>query len=226
MIRVLLIIVLSVFLFAQKIEILGEKSFSTKNILTVYDGIVIKKDLILSAQKIIYNPNTNYLFAKGNVYINFGTNYVLTNNIELNITNNNLIANPFFLFNFKDEDWINSTSSKVINNQYYAKKALTSTCNIDNPDWEISTTSLDYNKTNKWINLYNPRLYLKGIPILYLPYLGFSFDKTRSSGFLRPLFGYSANEGLLLTTPYYQVLGASADLEIDPTIRTRRGKGI
>ena len=66
----------------------------------------------------------------------------------------------------------------------------------------------------------------KDIPIFYLPYLGFSLNKTRSSGFLRPQFGFSANEGFLFTQPYYQTLGLSADLEIDPTIRTKRGKGI
>ena len=83
-----------------------------------------------------------------------------------------------------------------------------------------------YNKDTKWIDMNNPVLYLKDIPIFYLPYLGFSLNKTRSSGFLKPLFGFSENEGFLFTQPYYQTLGLSADLEIDPTIRTKRGKGI
>ena len=213
-------------LFAGNIEIFGEKSSSTKHTVVVYNGMLIKKDLTLSAQKIVYNPDTNFLYASGNVYINFDNSYILANKVKLNVKNNDLEAKPFFLFNFEDEDWINAISSKKINNKYISKKSIASTCNVNHPDWKIIATSVEYNKDNKWIDLYNPTLYLKDLPIIYMPYLGFSLSKERRSGFLRPIFGYSAYEGFLLTIPYYQVLGDMADLEIDPTIRTRRGKGI
>jgi LPS-assembly protein len=223
----LILILISVFsLFAENIEILGEKSFSTKKTITTYNAMLIKKDLILSAQKIVYNPNTHYLYATGNVYINFGTSYILTNSVKINVKNNNLEAKPFFLFNFDNDDWINSVYSKKIDNMYFSTKSIASTCNVNHPDWKIIATSIDYNKNNKWINLYNPTLYIKDVPIVYLPYLGFSLSKQRRSGFLRPIFGYSADEGLLLTIPYYQVLGDAADLELDPTIRTNRGQGL
>ncbi|NPA55341.1 MAG: LPS-assembly protein LptD [Epsilonproteobacteria bacterium] len=107
-----------------------------------------------------------------------------------------------------------------------AKYSIASTCDIAQPDWKIEATSLKYNKQTKWLDLYNPTLYIKDIPILYLPYLGFSLNKTRSSGFLKPLIGYSVNEGFLFTLPYYEVISPAADLEIDPTIRTKRGEGV
>jgi LPS-assembly protein len=103
---------------------------------------------------------------------------------------------------------------------------ITSTCNPINPDWKIISSSSVYNKKTKWVDLYNPTLYVKDVPILYLPYLGFSTNKTRKSGFLRPIFGISGSEGILFTQPYYQIFGDIADLEIEPTIRTKRGKGI
>ena len=227
MIKIILILLVIVSSFASEIEMFGAKSVSKNNVTTVYDGVLFKDAMIVSAKKIVYDKNKNIVIAKDNVYINYDKNdYILANIVKIDLNTNNIQADPFFFFNYKDNGWINAKKAFSTNNIYNAKTAIASTCSVNNPDWRIEATSVDYNKQTKWINLYNPRLFLKGIPILYLPYLGFSLDKTRHSGFLRPLIGYSANEGLLLTVPYYQVLGEAADLEIDPTIRNQRGKGI
>ena len=214
-------------LLYAKVEILGASSFSKNDIMIVKNGVLLKDEMIVSANSIEYNKTSKIVIAKGNVYINYDKqDYILSNYVKINLNNKNIEAEPFFLFSFKDNSWINSSSAKQNDITYTAKQSIASTCDVNNPDWKIIASNIKYNKKTKWMDFYNPRLYLKGIPILYFPYLGFSLDKTRSSGFLRPLFGYSANEGLLLTTPYYQILGESADLEIDPTIRTKRGKGI
>jgi len=227
MIKLFLIFISFIVVFANEVELFGQNSFSKNNITTVTNGVFLKDGMIVSANTLVYDKNKNIVIAKGNVYINYSKkDYILSNEVKINLVDNSVIANPFFLFDYKDNGWINAKDGKNINDKYIAKNAISSTCSVNSPDWKIVATSVDYNKQTKWLNLYNPRLYLKGIPVFYLPYLGFSLDKTRSSGFLRPLFGYSANEGVLLTVPYYQILGETADFEIDPTIRNQRGKGI
>jgi len=226
MIKIFLLLILIFNLYAE-VEIFGSSSLLYKNLVIVNNGLLIKDGMIVSADRLEYNKTSNVIIAKGNVYINYDKqDFILSNNIKISLKDNKLVASPFFLFNIKDNSWINSDKAKQTKNFYIANNSMASTCNVNNPDWKIVATSVKYNKQTKWIDMYNPRLYIKDVPIFYLPYLGFSLNKTRSSGFLKPLFGYSVNEGFLFTFPYYQVLGNAADLEIDPTIRTRRGKGI
>jgi len=227
MIKIIFIIFSFIFLFAENIEVFGVKSEIKNNKIIIYDGILIKDNMILSANKIEYDKVSKIVKAEGNIYINYDKyDYILANKVLIDLKTNGISASPFFLFNFKDNSWITSNEVKNMGEWYYGKYSIASTCEIINPDWKIISTSINYNKQTKWIDLYNPTLYIHEVPVLYLPYLGFSLNKTRSSGFLTPLIGYSANEGLLLTTPYYQTLGRVADLELDPTIRTKRGKGI
>jgi len=226
MIKIFLLFFSTIWLYAS-VEVFGTSSIIKKDLIIVQNGLLIKDGMLISANRLEYNKKTNIIDAVGNVYINYDkSDYILSNHIRINLNNNQLVANPFFLFNFKDNSWINSTLAEQTNNIYLAKTSVASTCSVNNPDWKIESSSVKYNKKTKWVDMYNPRLYIKDIPVFYFPYLGFSLDRTRSSGFLRPLFGYSANEGFLFTLPYYQVLGPLADLEIDPTIRTKRGEGV
>ena len=215
-------------MFANEIvEVFGEKSTLKNGLVEIKDAVLIDKEKIVSGKKLFYDKNRSIVSIFGNVYINYDKyDYILSNRVIINLNENRVIAEPLFLFNYKDKSWINSVFADNKNSFYQAKKSVASTCSVNKPDWKLVASSLNYDKKSKWINLYNPILYLKGIPILYLPYLGFSLDKSRSSGFLRPIFGFSDDEGFLFTIPYYQTLGVSADIELDPTIRSKRGKGI
>jgi len=223
----IIFIFLSIFLYGFEIEVLGETSSSKNGIITINNGILIKDDLLISANQIIYNKNTKIVKAKGNVYLNYKKdNFLLSDNVIIELDSKNLSLKPFFIFNFTSDSWIGAKESINTDNKYILKNSVASTCNPTNPDWKIVSSSGIYNKKTKWFSLYNPTLYFKNLPILYLPYVGFSLDKTRRSGFLKPLLGFSNDEGWLFTLPYYQIFGEVADLEIAPTIRTKRGKGV
>jgi LPS-assembly protein len=221
-----IIVFISIFLYAD-VRVFGESAKLADNRVFVDDSFLIKDSMFVSAKEIIYDKNRNFIYAKGDVYITYDkNNYILSNYVEIDLKTKYILAKPFFVFNFGDNSWVSSNEAANRDDIYFAKHSIASTCEVNNPDWKIVATSVKYDKSKKWIDLYNPILYIKDIPVLYLPYLGYSLDKTRSSGFLKPLFGFSENEGFLFTQPYYQTLGLSADLEIDPTIRTKRGKGI
>jgi LPS-assembly protein len=218
---------LIVFLFAKNITLLAQHAVTKNNLLILTNGVFIKNNIIISANQIIYDKNTSIIEAKGNVYINYGYNRIITGKeAYINLNTKNVKIIPFFMFAFDDVTWMSGKKMIQKNQIYNVNNMITSTCSPVNPDWKIIASSSQYNKKTKFVTLYNPTLYIKNIPILYLPYLSFSTDKTRRSGILRPVFGFSNSEGILFTLPYYYVLGDSADLEIDPTIRTNRGKGI
>lgn len=205
--KIVLSLFLSMFLFASDVVVFGSSSYTNKNLLTIQNATLIKQGIRISAKTIIYNKTTKIATAIGDVYINYENNDdVIAKQAKIDLKTNEVFASPLFLFDLKDNGWITSKHVKAKKDIYLAKASVASTCVVDKPDWKLSSTSLKYNKTTKWIDLYNPVLYIKDVPILYLPYLSFSLNKTRTSGFLTPVFGYSANEGALFTFPYYQTL--------------------
>jgi LPS-assembly protein len=232
MIRIFLFLTLPLFfLYAEmeRIKVFGSNGDMKDDKIVIYNSFLIKKGIFLSAKTIIYDKEMETITAKGDVYLNYqgDNNFILSNYVFIDLKSKIVASRPFFLFSFNDNSWVSANYAENKNDTlYFAKNGIASTCEVNNPDWKIVASSVSYDKKRKWLSLNNPVLYLKDIPILYLPYLGYSLDKTRSSGFLKPLFGFSANEGFLFTLPYYQTLGAIADLELDPTIRTKRGNGL
>jgi len=122
--------------------------------------------------------------------------------------------------------WFKSKNIELHGDKIKLKDLFFSSCCIDNPDWYIYAKKGSYNKKTKYVKLYNLVLYIDKTPVFYFPFYFNSLNKQRRSGLLRPYIGFSSKEGFLFTQPIYVVLGQRADIEFDPTIRTKRGRGI
>jgi LPS-assembly protein len=227
MIKLLLIIFFAIFLNAQKVEILGDSTFSDNNISKIKRGLFIKDNIFISADEIVYYRNRKYLIAKDKVYITYDNNsFVVSDLATIYLDTKEMKLYPFFIFDSSSDAWISSIEAKKIDSKYSLTNILSSSCSVDNPDWKIVSSSGDYERKSKWLNLYNPTFYIYDFPVAYLPYMGFSLNKDRKLGLLRPLIGYSVNEGVLFSQPFYIPFSLSSDLEIIPTIRTLRGQGL
>jgi LPS-assembly protein len=75
------------------------------------------------------------------------------------------------------------------------------------------------------MRLKDVKLYAKEVPVLYTPYLGFSLERQRHSGFLMPHVAYGKDEGFYYEQPYFWAISPSMDMELNPSIRTKRGYG-
>lgn len=83
------------------------------------------------------------------------------------------------------------------------KGARYTTCEPGRDDWYIKTGDLvldDYTQTGTAKNAY---VEFMGVPLLYTPWLGFSFNNERKSGFLAPTVGSTSRSGFEVLTPYY-----------------------
>ncbi len=69
----------------------------------------------------------------------------------------------------------------------------------------------------------NGTVYFQKVPILYSPWLSFSLNNERKSGFLSPTFGSSSDSGLELTLPYYWNIAPNMDATIAPRVYAKRG---
>jgi LPS-assembly protein len=67
------------------------------------------------------------------------------------------------------------------------------------------------------------RLRIRGIPVLYTPYINFPIDDRRKSGFLVPSIGSSDDNGFELITPYYWNIAPNLDATFYPRYMSKRG---
>ncbi len=75
-------------------------------------------------------------------------------------------------------------------------QATYTTCPPGNTDWLLSARQVDLDTEDGMGVAHHATMNLKGVPVLYTPYISFPIDDRRRSGFLIPKFGVSQETGL------------------------------
>ncbi|KAA8604280.1 MULTISPECIES: LPS-assembly protein LptD [unclassified Campylobacter] len=217
-----------VFLEAAQVDIYALSAVKEGELLIVQDDVVIFSDFyFITAKKAIYNEKTSEVELFGDVNILRGQNERSHSKYaKLKLDTNEANFEDFFFANNKMEVWFKSKESALTNDKFESRISSVSSCNVENPDWEFRFSDGYLNRESNFVHLYNARLYVKDVPILYLPYFGFSADTNRQSGLLVPKFSLNTDEGFHYEQPIYIAEYDSWDLELDPQIRTNRGYGV
>ncbi len=90
------------------------------------------------------------------------------------------------------------------------------------PAWQVRGDQIILNKITGRGTATDGELLVKGVPILYAPYLNFPIDKRRQTGFLFPTIGTSSKSGAYLGMPFYWNLAPNYDTTITPTYLAKR----
>ena len=88
-------------------------------------------------------------------------------------------------------------------NQYRLTNSTYTTCVPGNDDWYLKTSDLKLDYDREIADGSDGTLYFKDVPIVYSPWMSFSLNNQRKSGFLAPSFGTSTNSGVMVALPYY-----------------------
>lgn len=191
------------------------------------DVVVLYGDHYLSATEAFYNRETGELELYGNVTAMQGQEYMaLGEYAKMNIKAKERTFKPFYLVDKPSKLWMTSAVAHAKDKDFDLESGVISGCNPNDPMWHIDFSSSDYDSEDKWMNIYNARLYIDDIPVFYFPYFGYSLDDRRRSGLLMPSFGVSSNEGVYYQQPLYIAIADEWDLEIRPQVRSNRGKGL
>lgn len=173
-----------------------------------------------------YDKSRKLLTISGNVHIkNPDGSSVDTNKLILEVNDDKVIFKKFFYTNEK-KIWLSSNQAEKTGSCYELKGALFSSCLVDSPDWKMGFKEAKYNAKTRYIKLKDIKFYVGDTPVMYLPYLGFSTSRERSSGLLMPKLGYSSTDGLLYEQPIFWDIAQNIDLEFNPQIRTNRSLGM
>ena len=211
----------------EKLQLVAKDVDTKNNIITATgDVVAYSPTYYLSSDKMIYDKDKEILELFDNVLI-IKDNKIQTqsNYAYVDMKNDIINQDPVFLMDNTSNIWSNSKEANKDKDVITLENSILSSCDCIDPIWSIRSSSSDYDTEAMWMNTYNPRLYVKNVPVFYLPYFGFPTDTTRRTGLLLPTMGYSSSEGFLYSQPIFIAPADDYDIELIPQIRTQRGYG-
>ncbi len=97
------------------------------------------------------------------------------------------------------------------------------TCKVGVDDWYLKAKELKLNGYSESGTAQHGYIEFKGVPILYSPYIAFSYGGQRESGFLAPSYGSTSLSGFEFSIPYYWNIAPNRDATITMRELSKRG---
>lgn len=196
-----------------------------KNITASGDVLISQGKIQVEAGTIFFNPAETTGILKDQVYLRVPGMAMESKSgiFQLNTREVSLFSTLYVLHDYN----YTGTSAKttIKDNSYQLISASITPCNPANPDWALQTSSLKVDREKGSAVARNARLKIKGVPVLYMPYLSFPIDNRRQSGFLTPTieltFGETNYERLQF--PYYWNIAPQLDNTFTPLFRQDHG---
>jgi len=211
----------------NKIEVTAKHLDTTETTVKATDGVVVYyQDSVIKASSAFYDKKTKLLILDGNVeMIGYQGTKEHIKHLEIQTESKEVTFEELF-FVSENDVWLFSDTAKRHEGNYTFGRSMLSSCDVNDPLWKIAFSHSLYDSEEKYMKVYDAKVYFWDIPIVYTPYLAFSTHKERSSGLLFPLFGYSAEEGFIYEQPIFWAISPSMDIEFNPQIRTNRSVGL
>ncbi|MCK5813599.1 MAG: LPS assembly protein LptD [Cocleimonas sp.] len=186
--------------------------------------IIQQNDLSLNAQKASIDGTNNRVVAKGKIVLS-------TKNVKLDsdAINYQLDSQTGELNNVRyqlKKSTTNGRSDKIIQTngtQLELQGATYTTCPPSANGWHIAADNIKLDQDKQQGTAKNVTFKVGNTPIFYFPWLSFSLNNQRKSGFLSPSFQISEQSGWSVATPYYFNLAPEYDATLTPSYLSKRG---
>lgn len=187
-----------------------------------------KEGAVLNADKIIFYQKTSDAEATGHVVYEDGDTLINTERAEINIdAKTGRLYNAVILFK-KGNYWITGDNiQKIRDDYYYASTATFTTCDTEpssNPDWCFKGQDVDIIVGEK-ITARNVTYRIKGLPLLYFPYIWSPVITERQTGFLFPTIGNSSRKGFQFSPAFFWAISDNMDATLYIDYYSKRGTG-
>ncbi len=187
-----------------------------------------RQDAVLTADRVIFYHATSDAEAEGNVIYTDKEVVINTDRAELNLdTKTGKLYNAIIFFK-KDNYWITGEGIKKIKeDHYYAKTATFTTCDTEpsyKPDWCFKGSNVDI-IVGERLTARNVTFNIKGLPVLYTPYLWAPILTERKTGFLFPHIGMSSRKGFQFSPAFFWAIDEDKDATFYLDYYSKRGIG-
>lgn len=200
-----------------------------KEDLYVFDGhVVINQDKFqLKADHAEFDTKTGGVHADGNVEVLDGENQLTGEELEFDInTKNGIVYTGTILIKKEGYHIDGEVMEKLGETRYHFHNGFFTACELKqgiSPDWHFKARDMDID-TKEDLIVKRAVLYVKDMPILYIPYL--SFPAQKRSGLLIPSIGHSTTEGLKIKEGFYWFIADNHDATVSLDYRSNKGKGV
>lgn len=181
-------------------------------------------DQTLTADRVKYYQSNENVEVEGNAQLERPSDTLWGSYLQMNLDDNTgQLSNPRYLQ--KDGNGRGDGDLLLLEgeNQYRFKKARYTTCPEDDHDWYILADDLEIDKEKKVGTARHASVRFKDVPILYVPWMNFSFGNERKTGFLSPIMGNTSRSGVEVSVPFYWNIAPNYDATITPRLMSRRG---
>lgn len=186
---------------------------------------IIRDDLTLKADKVVYNQETDHIAAEGNIILlEKSGNVIFADKIDLKehmksadvenikvvlLDKTRLAARSFHK---KADD------SKILRQAVYTP---CDSCKGESPLWQIKAHKVLQNPTDQNIEYQNAFLEIKGVPVLYTPYFSHPDPSVKHrSGFLFPRFMSNNYLGAAVQPQYFWDISPQENITFNPIFST------
>lgn len=205
--------------------------FDEKNkIITATGNVEIIQDTQrLKANKIIYNMNQDTVYANGNVVFYEKHNYTFFVSELLLSDKMRMAVIKALVLKFADQsEMMAKEAIKYPNNNIEIKQGEYTPCkyicNVSKPLWSISAKKVIINNEKQKVYYESPKFHIKGLSVMFLPYLSHPTPKAeRSTGFLSPDILSNSYLGQAVKLPFYYNISSNSDLTISPQFTSKKG---
>jgi LPS-assembly protein len=191
--------------------------------------VVVQGQVSITADKITYDLKGALLTAEGEVEArDEGGNVLTGENLRFKVDEKTAIVTHARIF-FKEEnvyitgDEIRKTGEET----YEIDRGTFTTCDCEEgekPAWSFYSKSAEI-IVGEYINAWNNLLKIKGVPVMYFPYMRAPVKRKRQTGFLTPGLGYSTIRGLKFDNAFFWTISDNTDATFYLDLEARRGLG-
>ncbi len=201
------------------------------------DVVISDKTILIWAQEVKYEIKTEYVILKNFKIFDKEKQIIVEGDKGfLDIRNGELWSEHIFIFLKKQGIRIKAWDfHKDALNEYFAKKALITTCNLEDcekekdfPPWSVELNN--FVLTSQGIRVADStKVRIKNIPIIYipktayLPNVSLPVAPPRKTGFLTPGFAQGNRLGFGIQLPFFWAITDQLDFTISPMYLTQRG---
>lgn len=197
--------------YEQEIEAIGDAKLSCG-------------DVAISADRMKFFQKTDDVEAMGDVHIERPNDVLEGTQLRLNLeTEAGRLDQP--AYQMKNDKGRGTGTVLLFENadKYRLKNGEYTTCPVGNDDWFIRATDLQIDNKKQVGTARHVSVLFKDVPILYLPWMDFSFSGERKTGMLSPILGNTARSGAEISLPFYWNIAPNIDATLTPRMMSKRG---
>jgi LPS-assembly protein len=177
----------------------------------------------LYGEKASFNTKSGEIFLEGSVRYVGQSVTVYASKIEYNMESGKLImANARMIT--PEFSIVSTEMVRKSNKLYHAKNAEFTTCRDCAESWLISGKEV-WVEIDQYVQLYHALVKVKGVDVLYVPYIALPIKNKRESGLLFPRVSTRNIDGFHYEQPLFWNVSDSLDVTFTPLFLSQRGYG-